>query len=182
MVCDRCIMVVRQQLEACSIAYDHIQLGEVVLKEQPPEEALTILKEKLSALGFELSYDRKSAIITKIKSTVIRLIHQKEMPELNKKLSILLAEKLHLDYHYLSALFSSIEGITIERYVILQRIERAKELLAYNEMNLNEIAFDLGYSSVQHLSLQFKKVTGLTPTQFKQLKNNQRKSLDQVEA
>jgi AraC family transcriptional regulator len=180
MVCDRCIMVVRRQLEASSIAFESVQLGEVVLSEPIPDNILSDLKAKLAALGFELLDDRKAAIVTKIKSAIIKLIHQSGTFELNTKLSILLSESLRLDYHYLSAIFSSIEGITIEKYVILQRIERAKELLAYNEMSLNEIADSLGYSSVQHLSQQFKKTTGLTPSQFKQQKDNQRTPLDQV--
>ena len=119
-------------------------------------------------------------MVTQIKSAIISLVHKNELEESNKKLSVLLSEKLDKDYHYLSTLFSSIEGVTIEKYVILQRIERAKELLIYDELSLNEIADSLGYSSVQHLSQQFKKVTGLTPTHFKQLKENKRKPLDQV--
>jgi AraC family transcriptional regulator len=180
MVCDRCIMVVRHQLEASSIAFESVQLGEVVLSAPLHDHTLLDLKAKLAALGFELLDDRKVAIVTRIKSMIIKLIHQSETSGINTKLSVLLSESLNLDYPYLSALFSSIEGITIEKYVILQRIERVKELLAYNEMSLNEIAYNLGYSSVQHLSQQFKKITGLTPSQFKLQEDNQRKPLDQV--
>lgn len=180
MVCDRCLMAVRQQLEALGLPYKNIQLGEVELSAPLSSEHLEILKEKLDQLGFELLDDKKSAIVSKIKSTIVQLIHGSEQVELTTKLSVLLAEKLHLDYHYLSSLFSSIEGVTIEKYVILQRIERAKELLLYDEMNLSEISYALGYSSVQHLSQQFKKITGLTPSHFKQLKENKRKPLDQV--
>ena len=180
MVCDRCVMVVRNQLDETGIGYNHIQLGEVELSRPATEAQLDTLKEKLSSLGFELLDDRKSALVTQIKSAIISLVHKNELEESNKKLSVLLSEKLDKDYHYLSTLFSSIEGVTIEKYVILQRIERAKELLIYDELSLNEIADSLGYSSVQHLSQQFKKVTGLTPTHFKQLKENRRKPLDQV--
>lgn len=180
MVCDRCIMVVRQELDNASIEYKNIQLGDVELSKPIEDAQKRELAEKLNTLGFELLDDRKSAIITQIKSAIIKLVHTNELIESNKKLSVILSEKLGMDYHYISSLFSSIEGITIEKYVILQRIERAKELLIYDEMNLNEIADALGYSSVQHLSLQFKKVTGLTPTYFKQLKNKNRKPLDKV--
>ncbi|HYH14111.1 MAG TPA: AraC family transcriptional regulator [Flavisolibacter sp.] len=173
-------MAVRQELDRASIDYKNIQLGDIELAQPLEESKKAILAENLNALGFEILDDRKSAIITQIKSAIIKLVHANELLESNKKLSVLLSEKLGMDYHYLSSLFSSIEGITIEKYVILQRIERAKELLIYDEMNLNEIADALGYSSVQHLSLQFKKVTGLTPTYFKQLKEKHRKPLDKV--
>lgn len=180
MVCDRCILVVRGQLDALGIDYKNVQLGEAELSGPASGEQLDSLKVQLSALGFELLDDRKSAIVTQIKAAIIKLIHNNETVELNKKLSVLLSESLGIDYHYLSTLFSSIEGVTIEKYVILQRIERAKELLIYDEMSLNEISDALGYSSVQHLSQQFKKVTGLTPTHFKRLKENKRKPLDKV--
>ena len=180
MVCDRCLLVVKGVFDNLGIPYKNIQLGEVELARPVTEKEVDSLKVQLRSLGFELLDDHKSAVVTKIKSAIINLIHKNEMVELNKKLSVLLSEKLKLDYHYLSTLFSSVEGVTIEKYVILQRIERAKELLIYDEMSLNEIADVLGYSSVQHLSLQFKKITGFTPTHFKQLKENKRKPLDQV--
>ena len=173
-------MVVRNELDKEGIAYNNIQLGEVEVRDKLPENKLQSLKSNLSNLGFEIMDDRKSAIVTRIKAAIVQLIHNNESFELNKKISVLLSEKLELDYHYISTLFSSIEGITIEKYVILQRIEKAKELLIYDEMSLNDIAFNLGYSSVQHLSQQFKKITGLTPTHFKKLKENRRKPLDQV--
>jgi AraC family transcriptional regulator len=180
MVCDRCIMVVKDKLSKAGLHYNNIQLGEVELTKPASDEEITTLKQLLSPLGFEILDDKKSAIVTQIKSAIINLIHTNENEEINKKLSVLLAEKLGRDYHFLSTLFSSVEGITIEKYVILQRIERAKELLLYDEMTVNEIADALGYSSVQHLSQQFKKITGLTPSHFKQLKENKRKPLDQV--
>lgn len=180
MVCDRCVMAVRQQLDKAGIAYRHIQLGEVELAAAPSEAQVHTLRNDLSALGFELLDDRKATVITQIKSAIIRLIHTQEGAELNKKLSVVLSEKLGLDYHYLSSLFSSTEGVTIEQYIIRQRIERAKELIIYDELTLSEIADTLGYSSVQHLSQQFKKITGMTPTDFRQLKENKRKPLDQV--
>jgi len=180
MVCDRCILVVGQQLDSAGLLYKNIQLGEVELEKAPSGEQLNGFSEKLQTFGFELLDDKKSTIVEKIKNTIIQLIHGTDEVEFNTKLSAILEEKLQLDYHYLSGLFSSIEGITIEKYAILQRIERAKELLMYDELTLNEIAFKLGYSSVQHLSQQFKKITGLTPSHFKQLKENKRKPLDKL--
>jgi len=178
MVCDRCVMIVRQHLNALAIDYNKVELGEVHLNKPITEEQLAALKEDLHTLGFELLDDRKVSIVTQIKSAIIRYIHCDNDSEMNKKLSVLLSEKLGIDY--LSSLFSAVEGVTIEKYVILQRIERAKELLAYNELSLNEIADKLCYSSVQHLSQQFKKVTGLTPSQYKQSKEVGRTPLDQV--
>lgn len=180
MVCDRCILAVRQQLDTLELTYKNIQLGEVELGDSPSVNQLQALKEKLNTLGFELLDDKKSTLVEKIKNAIIQMIHGTAETELTKKLSVMLKEKLQMDYNYLSTLFSSIEGITIEKYVILQRIEKAKELLIYDELTLSEIADKLGYSSVQHLSQQFKKITGLTPTHFKELKENRRKPLDKV--
>lgn len=180
MVCDRCILVVRQQLDKQGLSYRNIQMGEVELTDAPSAKQLQALKDDLHGLGFELLDDKRSTIVEKIKNTIIQLIHGKDGAEVSVKLSVLLEEKLQLDYHYLTTLFSSIEGVTIEKYAILQRIERAKELLMYDELNLSEIADELGYSSVQHLSRQFKEITGLTTSHFKQLKENKRKPLDKV--
>lgn len=180
MVCDRCVMVVRQQLDELQLDYKNIQLGEVELSENPDQAKLDQLRLNLEKQGFELLDDKRSKTVEKIKTTIVSLIHGKDADELNLKLSAILEEKLGMDYHYLSTLFSSVEGITIEKYSILQRIEKVKELLMYDEKNLSDIAFELGYSSVQHLSQQFKKVTGLTPTHFKQVKDNRRKPLDKI--
>lgn len=180
MVCDRCVLVVQQQLNKEGIAYSNIQLGEVELPETPSDEQLQSLKTSLQSLGFELLDNKKSTTVEKIKNTIIQLIHHPNGEDGSKKLSVLLEEKLQLDYHYLTTLFTSVEGITIEKYAILQRIEKAKELLMYDELSLGQIADQLGYSSVQHLSQQFKKITGLTPSHFKQLRENKRKPLDKV--
>ncbi len=181
MVCDRCIMVIKQRLAELSFRYEKVELGEIHLPESLSDNQFNILQQDLHLFGFELLNNRKSSIVSQIKSVIIRYIHSDDETIMNKKLSVILAEKLNTDYNYLSSLFSSIEGITIEKYVILQRIERAKELLAYNELSLNEISYKLGYSSVQHLSLQFKKITGLTPSQYKQsAKEHGRRPLDQV--
>ena len=179
MVCDRCIMVVRQQLDALDLDYKNVQLGQVELRNEPSAEQVESLRARLDANGFELLDDKKAKIVERIKNVIVSLIHRNE-EEMNLKLSAILEDKLQLDYHYLTTLFSSVEGVTIERYAILQRIERVKELLMYDEESLSEIAFNMGYSSVQHLSQQFKKITGLTPSQFRELKENRRKPLDKV--
>jgi len=157
MVCDRCILVVRQQLDKIGLSYKNIRLGEVELADSTSKEKLQALKDQLPDLGFEVLDDKKSNIAEKIKTAIIQLIQSENEESLTIKLSVLLHEKLQMDYHYLSSLFSSIEGITIEKYVILQRIEKAKELLIYDELSLGQIADKLSYSSVQHLSQQFKK-------------------------
>jgi YesN/AraC family two-component response regulator len=174
-------MMVKQRLTTLAIAYEKVELGEITLQAPLTDNQFTSLKQELHLLGFELLDDRKASVISQIKSCIIKYIHCDDDADLNKKLSVILSENLKTDYNYLSALFSSIEGITIEKYVILQRIERAKELLAYNELSLNEIAYKLCYSSVQHLSQQFKKVTGLTPSGYKQSPRELgRQPLDQV--
>jgi YesN/AraC family two-component response regulator len=173
-------MVVSQELEKLQLPFNSISLGEVSMVETPTPEQLKELSENLKQLGFELLDDKKNALVEKIKTTIINLIHGKDNETLNTKLSVFLQESIDVDYHYLSTAFSAAEGLTIEKYVILQRIERVKELLQYDELNLSEIADSLGYSSVQHLSQQFKKVTGLTPSAYRQLKENSRKPLDQV--
>lgn len=180
MVCERCIMAVRRQLEQEGLTYKNVQLGQVELTTTPSATELDALRNSLGEIGFELLDDKRSQVVEKIKNTIISLIHGKDADEFNLKLSAHLEDTLGLDYHYLTTLFSSVEGMTIERYTILQRIEKVKELLMYNEKSLGEIAFELGYSSVQHLSQQFKKITGLTPTAFKELKENKRRPLDSI--
>jgi AraC-like DNA-binding protein len=180
MVCDRCIAAVRQELDQIGLAYKQVRLGEVELAREPDPRQLEQLKHQLEEQGFELLDDRKSKIVEQIKTFIISTIHGSLQDEQQFKLSALLEKELQLDYHYLSTLFSSVEGITIEKYTILQRIEKVKELLTYDEKNLSEIAYELGYSSVQHLSQQFRKVTGLTPSQFKKMGGGRRKPLDKV--
>jgi AraC-like DNA-binding protein len=182
MVCNRCIMVVRQELEKLNFPVSAISLGEVVLdKPDISPDELKAIDQSLNPLGFERIDHRKGRMVEAIKNTVIRVI---QGPEVNRKLnwSTLLSEELHYEYNYLSNLFSSMEGITLEQYIIRQKIERAKELLFYDELNLSQIAHQLGYSSVAHLSSQFKKVTGLTPTELKRNRNTDksRKALDEV--
>jgi YesN/AraC family two-component response regulator len=181
MVCDRCKMAVNNELITLGIKPKSIELGEVDIGDTNLSiEQLTILAERLKSIGFELIDDKKSRIIERIKNIIIEQVHYHDYQE-PIKLSVSLAEELHYDYNYLSNLFSSIEGITIEQFHIHQKIERVKELLVYDELSLSQIAFELGYSSVAYLSNQFKKVTGLTPSFFKNLKDNkQRKSLDKL--
>lgn len=179
MVCNRCIMVVQNEMDKLNLAVKNIKLGEVVFENELSEEQKTTIDKALSPLGFELIDDKKSRIIEKIKNTIIQLVHHQNSG-LRNNLSEVLSNELHHDYNYLSNLFSEIEGTTIEKYFIAQKIERVKELLVYDQLSLSEIAFQLNYSSVAYLSNQFKKVTGLTPSYFKQIKENKRKPLDQL--
>lgn len=179
MVCNRCIMVVQDELNTLGIAATSIKLGEVELDEALTADEKDLLGESLVRLGFELIDDKKSRIIEKIKTTIIKLVHHQE-GNARINLSELLSKELHHDYPYLSNLFSDVEGTTIEKYFIAQKIERVKELLVYDELSLSEIAFRLNYSSVAHLSSQFKKITGLTPSHFKQIREDKRKPLDKV--
>jgi len=179
MVCNRCIMVVQNEMDKLNLAVKNIKLGEVVFENELSEEQKTTIDKALSPLGFELIDDKKSRIIEKIKNTIIQLVHHQDSG-LKNNLSEVLSQELQHDYNYLSNLFSEIEGTTIEKYFIAQKIERVKELLVYDQLSLSEIAFQLNYSSVAYLSNQFKKVTGLTPSHFKQIKENKRKPLDQL--
>ncbi|MBD3671752.1 MAG: AraC family transcriptional regulator [Gammaproteobacteria bacterium] len=181
MVCDRCSLVIENVLKELGLAYDSIQLGEVDFGElELDDEQIEQLSDRIELLGFEIIGDRKSRLIEQIKNAIISLVHSDEGDK-RVKLSLYLPEQLHHDYSYLSHLFSSVEGVTIEQYYINQKIERAKELLVYDELSLSEIAWKLGYSSVSHLSGQFKKVTGLTPTHFRKLRDaRQRRALDKI--
>lgn len=180
MVCFRCVVVVRQVFEKMQIIPVQVQMGEVELKESLSMIQLSYLRNWLSEKGFELLDDRKMVLVEKVKNLIVQIIHGTDRIDLSIKLSFLIQQKLSVDYNYISSLFSNIEGITIEQYLILQRIERAKEFLEYDELTLSEIAHKLGYSSVQYLSTQFKKATGFTPSHFKKTKENTRKSLDQL--
>lgn len=179
MVCNRCVLVVQQELEKLNIEFDTVQLGEVNLKEPLNDKKKTAFSEKMLQLGFELIDDQRSLLIEKIKAKIIALVHYTTEPT-KENMSVILAEELGHDYSYLSKLFSEVEGTTIEKFLIAQKIEKVKELLMYDELTLNEIAYQLNYSSVAYLSNQFKKVTGLTPSHFKKVKENRRKSLDEV--
>lgn len=179
MVCNRCNMVVQNELDKLDLGVKSITLGEVTLDEEPTVEEKKKLSEALVRLGFQIIDDKKSRIIEKIKNIIIELVHHQDN-DAKTNLSEVLSNKLHHDYNHLSNLFSEIEGTTIEKYFIAQKIEKVKELLVYDELSLSEIAFRLNYSSVAYLSNQFKKVTGLTPSYFKQIKEDKRKPLDKL--
>ena len=179
MVCNRCIMVLQNEMDKLGLNVKNIKLGEVILDKELTDEQKKNLEETLIPLGFELIDDKKSLIIERIKNVIIKLVHY-HGSETKHNLSDVLSKDLHHDYNYLSNLFSEVEGTTIEKYFIAQKIEKVKELLVYDELSLSEIAFRLNYSSVAYLSNQFKKVTGLTPSYFKQIKENKRKPLDEV--
>ncbi len=182
MVCSRCIMVVEQLVHQAGIQAASVALGEVKLAGGDPSGAqLAALDQLLAQHGFERIDDKKSQLLEQIKTTVIEAIHHQDHFEMQINWSHFLADKLQYDYGYLSQLFSSVTGLSLEQYIIRQKIEKVKEYLFYDELSVKEIAYKMGYSSVAHLSSQFKKVTGLTPTEFKENSENAtRKSLDNI--
>lgn len=179
MVCTRCKIVVKQELIKLGIHFSMVELGEVEIIENISCEQQNQLRAALLKAGLELMDDSKSVLIEQIKNVIIDLVHNSEEP-LAIKFSEYLHQKLNHDYTYLANLFSEVQGTTIEQFLITHKIERVKELLVYDQINLTEIAYQMHYSSVAHLSTQFKKVTGLTPSHFKQLKNKKRVMLDAV--
>jgi AraC-like DNA-binding protein len=181
MVCHRCLLAVENVLRDTNIPFEKVITGEIHLSENISANQNELLKVKLAEIGLELIDNKMSGTIERIKQLILKKARN-EVNEKEKKtkLSVYLSQHLHHEYTYLSSFFSSIEGRTIENYFIEQRIEKVKELLVYNEMNLSEIAFDMEYSSVAHLSNQFKKVTGLTPSHFKKVGTMKRKLLDEV--
>ena len=179
MVCKRCIMVVEDELKKMGYSPEKVQLGEVELSGELQTEKISEIDYHLKKFGFEIIDDAKSRVIEKIKNTIIQLIHHSR-EDLKENYSTYIQTHLNKDYNYLSSLFSEVEGTTIEKYIINQKIEKVKELLVYDELTLSEIAYKMGYSNVAYLSAQFKKVTGLTPTFFKHIKENKRKPLDEV--
>jgi AraC-like DNA-binding protein len=181
MVCNRCILAVEGILNNARIPFIKVSIGEVHLSTSLQKEQKEHLKSKLSEIGFELIDNHMSGLIEKIKMLTIKKARNDVDEKDNAlKLSNYLSDKLHHEYTYLSSLFSSVEGRTIENFFIEQRIEKAKELLIYGEMTLSEIAYELEYSSVAHLSGQFKKITGLTPSYFKEVGTSRRKPLDSI--
>jgi len=172
-------MVVKEELTKLGLHYTSVELGEAEILEKISVEQHDQFKVALLKSGLELMDDKKSVLIQRIKNVIIELVHYSEEP-LVVNFSEFLSQKLDHDYTYLANLFSEVQGTTIEKFVIAHKIERVKELLVYNELNLTEIAYRMHYSSVAHLSAQFKKVTGLTPSHFKQLKNKRRNMLDNV--
>lgn len=180
MVCDRCIRVVRDELEKLGLWVDRVELGKATLATVSGIVDLEAVKQMLKSNGFEYREDRKALFVEQIKRLILELIHSGQLEHMDVNLSAYLAKQLGRNYSYVSSLFSSVAGITIEHFMILQKIERVKEQLAYDELSLSQIAYRLGYSSVQHLSAQFKTVTGLSPSHFKGLRSAARQSLDSV--
>lgn len=176
MVCPRCIKAVEDGLTKMGYQVTEVHLGFATVNQTINKKAVG---EMLASLGFELLSNNDQKTIERIKNFIINLV-QNQNATLHQNLSSELSNALNIEYHQLSTLFSALEGITIERYFILQRIEKAKELIVYNELSLKEIAFQLGFSSVAHLSAQFKKETGFTTSHFKEIGANKRKSLDQL--
>ncbi|RYE01401.1 MAG: AraC family transcriptional regulator [Sphingobacteriales bacterium] len=179
MVCPRCIMSVEQLLYQYGMQASAVRLGEVDLVSAPEPETLLRFSEALAQVGFELLDDQKKQLIDRLKTLLLEKVQSGSIEE-HFSMSKYLTAAVHKDYSNLSRLFSEVEGITLEQYFILQKIEKAKEWLIYGEHTLSEIAWRLGYSSTQHLSSQFKKVTGMTPSKFKDRGTPLRKSLDDL--
>ena len=179
MVCIRCQMAVKFELEKLGLHHTRVDLGETEIMEDLSAEQRDKLSTSLKNIGLELMDDKKNILVEKIKTIIIELVHFNE-DQIKTNLSDYLAEKLNHNYTYLSNLFSENKGTTIEKYYLSNKIERVKELLVYDELNLSEIAWKLHYSSVAHLSNQFKKMTGLTPSHFKNLKRKNRGALEDV--
>ena len=179
MVSLRCKMIVKDELENMGLEHIVLDLGMVEIREEITEAQHDALKTNLLRSGLELLDDKRSILIEKIKNVIVEMVHYSdELPRLNY--SDYISEKLHYDYTYLSNIFSEVKGITIQQFIILHKIERVKEMLLYDEMNMTEIAFKMGYSSVSHLSNQFKKITGLSPSFFKKLKQKRMTNLENL--
>ena len=179
MVCIRCQMVVKAELEKIGLLYTYVKIGEADIIGNVESEQLKQLGLALKKSGLLLMDDKKSILVEKIKSAIIELVHYTE-EQIKVNLSDYLSQKLNYDYTYLANLFSEVKGITIEKFYLTHKIEKVKELIVYDELNLTEIAYKMHYSSVAHLSNQFKKFTGLTPSHFKKLKNKRRDTLEDV--
>ncbi|MDZ7694277.1 MAG: AraC family transcriptional regulator [Balneolaceae bacterium] len=179
MVSLRCKMLVKEELKKLGITKVSVDLGMVEIQEDITEEQLATFAKNLKKSGLERLDDKRNILVEKIKSVIVEMIHyEDEVPKVND--SDYISEKLGYDYTYLSNIFSEVKGVTIQQYIIMHKIERAKELLLYDELTLTEIAYKLHYSSVAHLSNQFKKITGLTPTYFKELKRKREKNLEDL--
>ena len=179
MVCQRCQIAVKYELEKLGLHHTRVELGETEIMEDLSAEQWDVLSTSMKDIGLELLDDKKNIMVERIKTLIIQLVHYND-EQIKTNLSDYLAEKLNHNYTYLSNLFSEVKGTTIEKFYLMNKIERAKELLVYDELNLTEISYRLNYSSVAHLSNQFKKVTGLTPSYFKHLKRKKRSTLENV--
>jgi AraC-like DNA-binding protein len=179
MVSLRCKMMVKEELKKLGLKYIVVELGTIEILEDITADQHKTLKENLLRSGLELLDNKKSILIEKIKNTITEMIHYSdELPKINY--SDYISEKLNYDYTYLSNIFSEVKGITIQQFIIINKIERVKELLLYDELNLTEISYKMHYSSVSHLSKQFKKVTGLTPSFYRQLKLKRKSNLENM--
>lgn len=181
MVCPRCISSVEQILKRNNLQVKYVRLGEVALEKTPTASQLKIFTQELLETGFELLDDQKAQLIEKVKNLLIQKVQSGDVEE-HFSLTKFIGKKILKDYSSISKMFSQLEGVTLEQFFNLQKIEKVKEWLIYNEQSLTQIAFNLGYSSAQHLSSQFKKLTGMTPSQFKQLGALHRKPIDNISA
>lgn len=179
MVSNRCKMVVKDELKKLGLHFVLVDLGEVDIMENISFEEREQLKTALLDVGFELMDDKRAVLIEKIKNAIVEMVHYTDEP-IKINFSDFLSEKLNHDYTYLANLFSEVQGTTIEQFVISHKIERIKELIIYGELNITEIAWKMNYSSVAHLSNQFKKMTGLSPSHFKQLKDKRRSPIEEI--
>lgn len=180
MVCGRCLKVVREVMNKNELNVSSIELGKVNIENDLSDSQLLKIRQDLQSEGFDLVDDQKAMLVQSIKNLIIEQVHYGELDEMKENFSRYLSSKLHRDYNYLSNLFSSTQNITIEHFILLQKVEKIKELLVYDEKSVSEIAYSLGYSSPAHLSNQFKKMTGFSPSEFKRLKDHHRNPLDEV--
>jgi len=179
MVSNRCKMVVKEELKRLGLHFVIVDLGEVEIMENISGEQRKQLTDALLGAGLELMDDKRAVLIEKIKNSIIEMVHHSDQM-IKVNFSDFLSEKLNHDYTYLANLFSEVQGTTIERFIISHKVERIKELIIYGELNITEIAWKMNYSSVAHLSNQFKKVTGLSPSHFKQLKDKRRSPIEDI--
>jgi AraC family transcriptional regulator len=180
MVCDRCQMIVRQQIENLGFTVERVALGQAEITPDADDEQMQLISAALKVPGFELINKETDKTVEAIKNAVIDLVHHSDLSEINVSYSDLIAKRVGKDYAHLSRLFSNARDTTIERFIIEQKVEKIKELIEYGELNLNEIAYQMGYSSSAHLSTQFKSVTGITPSQFKASEKTGRKAIDKI--
>lgn len=179
MISNPCKMFVKQELTKLGISYNSVELGEVDVSEKLSYNQKELLKNSLKSYGLEVVDDRRTVLVEKIKAIIIDLVYYSD-ESANMKLSYILSEKLQLNYNYLAKVFTEELGITVEKYIIMQKVEHIKELMMYGELNMTQIADKLNYSSVAHLSLQFKKVTGYSPSMYRQLTGNRRISIEEI--
>jgi AraC family transcriptional regulator len=180
MVCDRCQMIVRQQLENLRFTVKQVALGSAEITPEPDEEQMQLISAALKVPGFELINKETDKTVEAIKNVVIDLVHHSDLSGIYMSYSDLIAKRVGRDYAHLSRLFSNSQDTTIERFIIWQKVEKIKELIEYGELKLNEIAYQMGYSSSAHLSTQFKSVTGVTPSQFRASEKAARQGIDKI--